>query len=95
MTRIKRPGYKVNQELQADIEADKYTDAVAEMCHQVPVQNVDNRDIGTTWLWTSDMVYIEVSPWDLVMNALENMENMTWAEQKLRELAFKCDVTID
>ena len=34
--------------------------------------DIDNRDISTTWLQLPNNTYVEVDPWELVLNALEN-----------------------
>lgn len=34
--------------------------------------DIDNRDISTTWLILNDSNYLEVDPWELVINAIEN-----------------------
>lgn len=36
--------------------------------------DVDNRDVNTTWIQTSEG-YLEVYPWDLVDNVIENSFN--------------------
>jgi len=44
------------------------------MAEQYDVQDVDNRDQRTTWLWiTQD--YVEVDPIDLMENMIENCYN--------------------
>jgi hypothetical protein len=45
------------------------------MTHERNDYELDNRDTGTTWIWLDkDLLEqpIEVNPWDLVINALEN-----------------------
>jgi hypothetical protein len=43
---------------------------------KVPIRReitvVDNRDTRTTWLWIDTTHYIEVDPYELLRNALEN-----------------------
>jgi len=36
--------------------------------------SIDNRDIITTWLVMDNGDYIEVDPWKLVINAIENLD---------------------
>ena len=33
---------------------------------------IDNRDLGTTWLTLPDGTTLEVNPWKLLSNAIEN-----------------------
>lgn len=42
------------------------------MTKRADILKTDNRDLTTTWLWTDNHKFIEVNPWDLVKNALEN-----------------------
>lgn len=49
------------------------TQDIAQMTRRVPIENTDNRDFRTTWLWLDGSRYIEVDPIDLVQNAVENL----------------------
>lgn len=51
---------------------------------------IDNRDIGTTWLTLPDGNHIEVDPWELLENALENA-NRDDLLSKLAELKSLAD----
>ncbi len=43
--------------------------------------DVDNRGFDCTWLVMSDGQYLQVDPWELARNALENAAGeMAWAE---------------
>lgn len=58
---------------------------------------VDNRDPSTTWLTLSDGSYIEVDPFDLLRNSLENLGEdgmmfvnvLNWLENRVNE-HFDC-----
>lgn len=49
--------------------------------------DLDNRDMNTTWLWLeffeSPEGYVEVDPWDLVCNAIENLGLAAKEESRL------------
>lgn len=43
--------------------------------------DVDNRGFDCTWLVMKDGQYVQVDPWELARNALENAaDGMDWAE---------------
>ena len=62
--------------------------------------SIDNRDMVTTWLWIEDKnEYIEIDPWDLVENVLDNMPLpgyvRTTMKQTLEDMRTEIEVHID
>ena len=62
--------------------------------------SIDNRDMATTWLWIEDKnEYIEIDPWDLVENVLDNMPLpgyvRTTMKQTLEDMRTEIEVHTD
>lgn len=60
-----------------------------EMVKEVPVVETDNRDPRTTWLWINDKEYVEVDPYDLVENSIENLPEEEQEQYRSAFQAFK------
>ena len=61
-----------------------------EMAGEIEFQ-IDNRDISTTWLTLPDGNYIEIDPWEILSNALENAGRDDLLAD-LEELKSKADI---